>query len=138
LAFRPLLCHDDLNPTYLADAKRFTVARKVEVQLIDDLDGGKAEESIKFALDGINYEIDLSKKNATKLRSGLEPFIGVAQKLGRMPHPRAAGRTRGAAKSDREQNQAIREWAQRKGLEVSPRGRISRSIIEQYEVEAGR
>ena len=43
------------------------MARKVEVQLIDDLDGSKAEESIKFALDGINYEIDLSKKNATKL-----------------------------------------------------------------------
>lgn len=114
------------------------MARKVEVQLIDDLDGSKAEESIKFSIDGINYEIDLSKKNASKLRAGLEPFVNVAQKLGRTPSPRVASRSRGAAKSDREQNQAIREWAQRKGLEVSPRGRISRSIIEQYEAEAGR
>src|SRR5256885_5809973 len=116
------------------------VARKVEVQLIDDLDGSKAEETIKFALDGINYEIDLSKKNATKLRSGLEAYVNAGQKLGRTPTPRALTRSRGtaAARSDREQNQAIREWAQRQGLEVSPRGRISRSIIEQYEAEAGR
>src|SRR2546421_887842 len=140
LASSPLSCHDDLNPPVPKQQRGFTVARKVEVQLIDDLDGSKAEESIKFALDGINYEIDLSKKNATKLRAGLEPFIGVAQKLGRTPSPRAGVRGRGStsARSDREQNQAIREWAQRKDLEVSPRGRISRSIIEQYETEAGR
>ncbi len=116
------------------------VARKVEVQLIDDLDGSKAEETVKFAIDGTNYEIDLSKKNASKLRAGLEPFVSVAQKLGRAPSARATARSRGtsSARGDREQNQAIREWAQREGLEVSPRGRISRSIIEQYEAEAGR
>jgi len=70
---------------------------------------------------------------------GLEPYVKVAQKLRRTP-TRVANRGRGAApaRSDREQNQAIREWAQRKGLDVSPRGRIARSIIEQYEAEAGR
>jgi hypothetical protein len=115
------------------------MARKVEVQLIDDLDGSQAEESITFALDGITYEIDLSKKNATKFRRNLEPFVNAAQKLGRLPsHRVTAGRSRGSAKVDREQNQAIREWAERKGLEVSPRGRIARSVIEQYEAEAGR
>ena len=114
------------------------MARKVEVHLIDDLDGSKAEESVKFSLDGVSYEIDLSKKNAAKLRGGLEPYLKVAQKIGRAQAQRTGGRTRGSARSDREQNQAIREWAQRKGLDVSPRGRISRSIIEQYEAEAGR
>jgi len=116
------------------------MARKVEVQLIDDLDGSKAEETVKFSIDGINYEIDLSKKNATKLRAGLEPYVNAGQKLGRIQTQRVSIRSRGtaAARSDREQNQAIREWAQRQGLEVSPRGRISRSIIEQYEAEAGR
>lgn len=116
------------------------MARKVEVRLIDDLDGGKAEESIRFGLDGVTYEIDLSKKNATRLRAGLEPYLKAAQKLGRAPVHRVSTRSRGAApaKTDREQNQAIRGWAQRKGLEVSPRGRISRAIIEQYETEAGR
>src|SRR2546421_10598468 len=115
------------------------MARKVEVQLIDDLDGSKAEESIKFSLDGINYEIDLSKKNAAKLRAGLEPYVNAGQKLGRASvHRVATSRGRGAAKSDREQNQAIPEWAQRKGLEGSPRGRIARPISEQYETEAGK
>lgn len=114
------------------------MARKVEVHLIDDLDGSKAEESVKFSLDGVNYEIDLSKKNAAKLRTGLDPYLKAAQKIGRAQSVRTGARGRGAARSDREQNQAIREWAQRKGLDVSPRGRISRSIIEQYEAEAGR
>ena len=92
------------------------MARKVEVQLIDDIDGIKAEESIKFALDGISYEIDLSKKNAAKLRSSLEPYVNAGQKLGRAPVHRVSTRARGtaAAKTDREQNQAIREWAQRR------------------------
>jgi hypothetical protein len=115
------------------------MARKVEVQLIDDLDGSQAEESITFALDGIAYEIDLSKKNATKFRKNLEPFVSAAQKLGRVPsHRVSAGRSRSPAKTDRAENQAIREWAQRKGLEVSPRGRISRAVMEEYEAEAGR
>ncbi len=116
------------------------MARKVEVHLIDDLDGGKAEESIRFGLDGISYEIDLSKKNATKLRSGLEPYLKVAQKLGRTPAARVVTRGRGAApaRGDREQNQAIREWAQRKSLDVSARGRIAQTIVAQYEAEAGR
>src|SRR6266542_1788182 len=115
------------------------MARRTEVHLIDDLDGGKAEESIRFGLDGISYEIDLSKKNAAKLRNGLEPYLKVAQKLGRTPAHRISTRSRGAAvRGDREQNQAIREWAQRKGLDVAPRGRISQAIIAQYEAEAGR
>jgi hypothetical protein len=114
------------------------MARKVEVQLIDDLDGGKAEETVKFSIDGINYEIDLSRKNAAKLRSSMKPYVNAGQKLGRAPVRRVTTRGRGSVQRDREQNQAIREWAQRKGLDVSPRGRISRSIIDQYEAEAGR
>ncbi len=115
------------------------MAHKVEVQLIDDLDGSQAEESITFAIDGISYEIDLSKKNATKFRKNLEPFVTAAQKLGRVPSHRVSARgSRRPATTDRAQSQAIREWAQRKGLEVSPRGRISRAVIEQYEAEAGR
>ena len=105
----------------------------------EDLDGSRGEETVKFSIDGVNYEIDLSKKNAAKLRGGLEPYVKAATKIGRtQAGPRAAGRGRGSARSDREQNQAIREWAQRKGLDVSPRGRISRAVIEQYEAEAGR
>jgi hypothetical protein len=116
------------------------MARKVEVRLIDDLDGSAAEESVKFSLDGVNYEIDLNKKNAAKLRTGLEPYVKAAKKLGRAPSHRVSARGRGSAPAtaDREQNQAIREWAQRKGLDVSARGRISQAVMAQYEAEAGR
>jgi hypothetical protein len=117
------------------------VARKVQVHLLDDIDGGQADETLSFALDGTNYEIDLSTKHADKFRKSLEKFVGAARKVGRgqvasTSRVRAAG---GApARSDRAQNQAIRDWAKRKGVELSDRGRIPRSVVEQYEAEAGR
>ena len=116
------------------------MARKVEVQLIDDLDGGKAEETVRFGLDGALYEIDLNRKHAKELRSALQQFAQSARRVARgqaVVGP-ARGRGRGPARADREQNQAIREWAQRKGLSVSPRGRIAQSVIDQYETVAGR
>jgi Lsr2 len=114
------------------------VSRKVVVEVTDDIDGSKADESITFSLDGTSYEIDLSKKNAAKLRAGLEPYLKVAQKVGRARQRPAAGRRGGPATTDRADNHAIRAWAQRKGLNVSPRGRISQAIIEQYQAEVGR
>jgi hypothetical protein len=115
------------------------MARKVQVHLLDDIDGTQADETLKFALDGVNYEIDLSSKNADKLRGNLEKFLHAARRVGRGGVP-ATARGRGAApaRSDRAQNQAIREWAKRKGKELSGRGRIPREIVEQYEAEAGR
>src|SRR5262245_42144683 len=126
--------------TIRAPRKAPGMARKVEVHLIDDVDGGVADETVKFGLDGSLYEIDLSKKNARTLRGALE---GVVRWARRAPRAAVAGATprargRGPARGGREQNQAIREWALRKGLDVSPRGRISRSVIEQYEAQAGR
>ncbi len=116
------------------------MARKVEVHLIDDLDGGTADETVKFGLDGTLYEIDLSKKNAKTLRAALDRFVRSARRMARAASASTAPRSRGrgSGRSGREQNQAIREWALRKGLNVSPRGRISRSVIEQYEAQAGR
>ena len=112
------------------------MARKVEVHLIDDLDGSRGEETVKFSIDGVNYEIDLSKKNAAKLRGGLEPYVKAATKIGRtQAGPRAAGRGRGSARSDREQNQAIREWARKRGMKVSDRGRIPAEVLEAYHKE---
>lgn len=118
------------------------MARRIEVQLLDDVDGGPADESVTFSLDGVNYEIDLSAKNATKLRKVLARYIEAGTKLGRGSLPPARRRGRRTASTpappDPAQNQAIREWARRKGIEVSDRGRIRREIIEQYEAEAGR
>jgi Lsr2 len=119
------------------------MARKLEVQLLDDIDGGKADETLKFGLDGTLYEVDLSAKHAEQLRKILAAYVLKARRVGRggITASRGRGPRRAAAipaRSDREQNQAIREWAKSKGLEVSDRGRIPASVVEQYQAEAGR
>jgi hypothetical protein len=117
------------------------VARETFTKLIDDLDGGEAQETVKFGLDGHAYEIDLSTKNANKLRNALAGYVENGTRItGRSAGSigRAGGRGRGSAVAERDQNKAIRSWAQRKGLEVAPRGRIKQEIVEQYHREAGR
>jgi len=109
------------------------MAQKVEVRLIDDLDGKEANETITFGLDGSNYEIDLSTRNAGKLRDALATYVGTARKAGKTQARTGRGRSgTGSASADREQNQAIREWAKKKGLNVNERGRIPAEIVEKY------
>ncbi len=104
------------------------MARKVTVALEDDLDGGPAEETVRFGLGGTEYEIDLNKKNASAFRQQLTPFIERARKAGGM-QPRRAARTA----SSRQRSGDIRAWAKGQGLLVSDRGRIPASVIQQYE-----
>jgi Lsr2 len=109
------------------------MAQKHIVQLIDDLDEGTADETVSFALDGSNYEIDLSEKNAAKLRDVLAEYVANARRA-----TRSAGRPAGAARrprgggSDREQTQAIREWARKNGHKIGEKGRIPATILEAY------
>jgi hypothetical protein len=117
------------------------VAKRVVHELIDDINGQPADESLTFGLDGVQYEIDLTAKNAAKFRDALAPFVAGATKLGRGGVTASRGRTgRGqpAARSDRDVNQAIREWAKSKKLDVSDRGRIKQEIVDRYHAEAGR
>jgi hypothetical protein len=108
------------------------VAQKVQVILVDDLDGGTANETVSFSLDGSSYEIDLSAKNAEKLRNVFATYVGAARKASRSSGRGTRGRGSGSAAADREQNQAIRAWAKKKGLKVSERGRIPAEIVEKY------
>jgi hypothetical protein len=111
------------------------VAQKVQVLLVDDLDGGEAAETVSFGLDGTSYEIDLSKRNADALRDSLAKYVGGARKIGRAAAARAGGgrsRGGGSVAIDRDQAAAIRSWAKKQGLKVSDRGRIPANIIEQY------
>ncbi|HLL68323.1 MAG TPA: Lsr2 family protein [Micromonosporaceae bacterium] len=117
------------------------MAKRTIHMLVDDLDGGDADETITFALDGTQYNIDLSKKNAAKLRDAVAKYVSAGTKVGRVggaPTRVAGGSGRGSARSDRDQNRAIREWAQAKGIEMSDRGRIKQEIVERYQAEAGR
>jgi hypothetical protein len=117
------------------------LAKKTITKLVDDIDGGEAHETVKFGLDGYHYEIDLSTKNATKLRTALAAYV---ERGSRVPARlavgggRGGGGRRGAAVAEREQNQAIRAWAQRKGIPVASRGRIRQEVIDQYHQRAGR
>jgi hypothetical protein len=108
------------------------MASVTEVKLVDDLDGGKADESITFALDGRSFEIDLSEKHARKLRDGLAPFINAARRAG---GGSAAARPKSVARAarPREDTAAIREWANANGHAVSARGRISSAVRTAYE-----
>lgn len=107
------------------------MAKRTIHVLVDDIDGSDADETVKFSLDGIQYEIDLSKANASKLRDAVGPYAKAGTKLGRsvVPGGRASAR-RGSA--DRDQNAAIRAWAQAQGLKVSDRGRISAEIVAAF------
>ena len=109
------------------------MVQKVTVQLVDDLDGSVADETVEFGLDGVSYQIDLSSVNAEKIRDMLSDFVTNARRSGLRKRPGAAT-AKGArsAAVDREQNQAIREWARKRGLRVSERGRISAEVLEAY------
>ena len=110
------------------------MAKKVTVTLVDDFDGdGPADETVEFALDGVTYEIDLSSKNAKKIREDLKQRIEAGRRVGgrRRGRPSVPG-ARGRASIDREQSAAIREWARRNGHKVSTRGRIPADIIEAF------
>jgi Lsr2 len=107
------------------------MAQKVQVILVDDLDGGEAEESVTFALDGVNYEIDLSAANAEALRGALAEWVGHARKVGgRSGRGRPAGRAKAAAKADLTD---VRAWARDNGYKVSDRGRVSSEVMTAYE-----
>jgi hypothetical protein len=111
----------------------FTVAKQVITVLTDDIDGGDADATIEFGLDGVMYTIDLSDKNGAKLRKTLDPFLAAATRVGRAGGAgRISSRTVAPARANRDQNQAIREWAGKNGYEVSERGRIPAAIAEAF------
>ncbi|MCA0306476.1 MAG: Lsr2 family protein [Actinobacteria bacterium] len=106
------------------------MAKRVQVIHTDDIDGSEAAETIAFALDGINYSIDLSTENAKKLRDAFAPFIAAGER-DRNSSARRAGSSRrkssGTAATD------IRAWAAAQGMQVSARGRVSAEVREAYE-----
>ncbi|AMO59290.1 DNA-bridging protein Lsr2 [Mycolicibacterium phlei] len=109
------------------------MAKKVTVTLVDDFDGeGPADETVEFGLDGVTYEIDLSAKNAAKLRNDLKQWVEAGRRVGGRRRGRSAGSSRGRAALDREQSAAIREWARRNGHNVSTRGRIPADVIDAF------
>lgn len=102
------------------------MARKTSIELVDDVNGEEADQTVTFALDGVTYEIDLSDENAAKLREDFGPWSGSARRV-------AGRRKRGTAPSARSKETAmIREWAKGNDFNVGERGRIPDEVREAY------
>jgi hypothetical protein len=104
------------------------MAQKVQVLLVDDLDGSEATETVTFGLDGVPYEIDLSSGNASRLRNELAMYVEHARKASALSRRRRARTGPG-----RERSAQIREWAKARGFKVNERGRIPANIVAEYE-----
>jgi hypothetical protein len=108
------------------------MAQRVFVQLVDDIDGTTSTEveTVRFGLDGVMYEIDLSESNAQRLRTALAEYVDAARRTGgrlkRGTGPRSTRTADGEAGS-------IREWAQANGIEVAARGRVPGHVVESYQ-----
>ena len=103
------------------------MAQKVQVVLIDDIDGGPADETLRFAFDGTSYEIDLSAANAARLRNAVAEFVGHARKsTGRTSQRRSRSASSGKSAE-------IRAWARERGLAVNERGRIPAELAAKFE-----
>ena len=103
------------------------MASQTIVELIDDVDGKPADETVTFGLDGREYEIDLSEKNAKALRKALEPWAEAARRVG-------GRRSRGTTTRVETgvDTAAVRAWAASNGIELSSRGRLPKDVVEQY------
>jgi hypothetical protein len=111
------------------------MASKTLIVLEDDLDGSEAAETVQFAIDGVTYEIDLSTQNAEKLRAGVEPFAEKARRVGVPLRSRGSRGGRGTKRTNGDapiDTRAVRAWAASNGVQVSKRGRIPASVLQQY------
>ena len=106
--------------------------QRVEVHLEDDLTGGPADETVKFGMDGMDYEVDLSIRHATEFRRLLAPFVEHA----RMVHAQRS-RPRARTAASRERSRQIRTWAERQGYSVAEHGRLPTNVIQEYELAHG-
>lgn len=107
------------------------MAQRVQVMLVDDIDGTDAEETVTFGLDGVTYEIDLSAGNAQKLRDDLASWVGHARRSGGR---RTSGSGRATSTAGKRTDlAAVREWARQNGHQVSDRGRISAEVQAAYD-----
>jgi nucleoid-associated protein Lsr2 len=108
------------------------LAQKIQTLFVDDIDGSEAEGSVRFGLDGAEYEIDLSVAHAEELHKALAPYIAHARKAGGAR--RAARGRRSASALD---THKVREWARGQGIQVKDRGRVPADIAEKYRQATG-
>ncbi len=112
------------------------MAQKVQTLFIDDLDGGEAEGTVRFGLDGTEYEIDLNAEHAQELRNALAPYVRAGRRAGGGARRQArAGRKTSASGLDTTE---IREWAKAQGIDVKDRGRVPAELVVKFKAATGK
>jgi hypothetical protein len=111
------------------------VAQRTILELVDDLDGGQADETVTFALDGVEFEIDLSAENAARLRDAFAEYVGHARRTGGRKQRGAAPAkaTAASAGNGKPDTQAVREWARSQGETVAERGRVPQALVIRFQ-----
>src|SRR4051794_31723792 len=110
------------------------MAQKIQTVFIDDIDGGEAEGTVRFALDGAEYEIDLSAKHSDELRDSLKTYIAHARKVGGSGRRATA---RAGRKPSANDTVAVRAWARENGFDIKERGRVPASVVARYREATG-
>jgi hypothetical protein len=120
--------------------KAVIVAQKIQTLFIDDIDGGEAEGTVRFALDGAEYEIDLSSKHSEELRSALGKYVsharkvgGAARRQGRLPAGKGAKSGSSALNTTE-----VRNWARENGYDIKDRGRVPADLVAKYQAATGK
>ena len=111
------------------------MAQMIQTLYIDDLDGGEAEGTVSFGLDGADYEIDLSAAHAKALRKAAEKYIKAGRKAG--SSTRRSGRTNARGRAGGPNPAEVREWAKSQGVKVSDRGRVPTDLIIKFKAATG-
>jgi hypothetical protein len=110
------------------------MAQKIQTLFTDDIDGGDAEGTVRFALDGTEYEIDLNGKHSDDLRSALGKYIEYARKVGGTARK---GTARGGRKPSAVDTVAVRAWARENGYDIKDRGRVPGDLVARYQAVVG-
>ena len=112
------------------------MAQKIQTLFIDDLDGSEADGTVRFGLDGTDYEIDLNAKHAGELRDALARYVTAARRAG--SSARRPARTGRKAPANGLNTTEIREWAKTQGIDVKDRGRVPAELVVKFQAATGK
>ncbi|MGO8893952.1 MAG: histone-like nucleoid-structuring protein Lsr2 [Streptosporangiaceae bacterium] len=112
------------------------MAQKIQTLFIDDLDGSDAEGTVRFGLDGAEYEIDLNAGHAQALRDALARYVSAARRVGGGARRPARSGRRGSVNGLN--TTEVREWAKAQGIEVKDRGRVPAELVVKFKAATGK
>jgi len=114
------------------------VAQKIQTLFIDDLDGSEADGTVRFGLDGTDYEIDLNTEHAKALREAMEPYLSVARRPGGGGGARKPARTARKASANEPNTTEVREWANAHGIDGKDRGQVPAGLVIKFKAATGK